>query len=443
MTVTSTTRKLEFNGDGSTTLFSVTFKVFAASDLQVFVGGVLQTIVTDYTVALQGTPAGADGADVTFESGSIPPSGTGNVDIIRVLPSTQGISLPVAGKFPSTTVEEGLDRAVMLLQEKSEDIDRALKLASTSSIASVILPEPGATKLFRWNTAGTAIELVTLAAGDTLDVLTTLGDIIRGGAAGAAERLGVGVNDSFLQVKAAQIGYRTVAQVQSDLGVPSGLASVQVFTSSGTWTRPAGVKRIIVEVQGGGGGGGGSDTDGTAYTTGGGAAGASYGRSLIDVSAISTATVTVGTGGAGGTNLGTTGGTGLNSIWDDTTNLITALGGLGGTGSGAAQSVTTIGPAANAIGRTATGADINLGGHGGANGSICIADTNCTGGQGGAAHLGGSGAPGVRNAAPGASIGRLGLNYGGGGGGSATSASTAGAAGGDGAPGIVIVWEFK
>ena len=36
-----------------------------------------------------------------------------------------------------------------------------------------------------------------------------------------------------------------------------GLESVQTFTSSGTWTRPTGITKVIIEVQGAGGGGGG------------------------------------------------------------------------------------------------------------------------------------------------------------------------------------------
>ena len=35
----------------------------------------------------------------------------------------------------------------------------------------------------------------------------------------------------------------------------AGLNSVEVFTASGTWTKPAGVTKIIVEVQAGGGAG--------------------------------------------------------------------------------------------------------------------------------------------------------------------------------------------
>lgn len=44
----------------------------------------------------------------------------------------------------------------------------------------------------------------------------------------------------------------------------AGLQSVQIFTSSGTWTNPGGINRVLVEVQGAGGGGRGTTTDGSA-----------------------------------------------------------------------------------------------------------------------------------------------------------------------------------
>lgn len=69
-------------------------------------------------------------------------------------------------------------------------------------------------------------------------------------------------------------------------GGPTG---VQVFTTSGTWTKPAGVTKVIVEVVGGGGG------SGDGFTSMGGGGG--YAKKLITSGLGATETVTVGIGG--------------------------------------------------------------------------------------------------------------------------------------------------
>ena len=89
-------------------------------------------------------------------------------------------------------------------------------------------------------------------------------------------------------------------------GFDSGLASVQIFTSSGTWTKPSGITKVIVEVQGAGGAG---VRASVATTQNCGGAGG-YSRKLVDVSSILTATVTVGAGGAGSTAIDGLGGAG-------------------------------------------------------------------------------------------------------------------------------------
>ena len=125
-----------------------------------------------------------------------------------------------------------------------------------------------------------------------------------------------------------------------------GLKSAQTFTSTGTWTKPAGVTKVIVEVQGGGGSGGKRN----GGYVGAGAAGG-YSKKLIDVSSISSATVTVGTGGTAVTATNVSGNSGGSSSWSDGTNTITCGGGSGGDGSTTYYCT---------VGGTATGGDINI-----------------------------------------------------------------------------------
>jgi hypothetical protein len=82
-------------------------------------------------------------------------------------------------------------------------------------------------------------------------------------------------------------------------------ANYRLFTVSGSFTVPAGVARMIVEVRGAGGGGGAGANGGTG--AGGGQGG--WERVLVKAQAGSVYVVTVGKGGAGG-SAGGTGGTG-------------------------------------------------------------------------------------------------------------------------------------
>ena len=55
MTITATTNRIQYTGDGSSTGFAFPFRIFAATDLEVFLAGVLQT--TGYSVT-GGSPSG-------------------------------------------------------------------------------------------------------------------------------------------------------------------------------------------------------------------------------------------------------------------------------------------------------------------------------------------------------------------------------------------------
>ena len=136
------------------------------------------------------------------------------------------------------------------------------------------------------------------------------------------------------------------------IGFGGGLASVQTFTSSGTWTKPSGVRLVMVEVQGGGGGG--SRDNSSVNKCAGGGSGA-YARKLIDVSSISSATITVGSGGMGATAIGP-GQDGGNSIWADGVNANV----VGGGGGGATQGITN--DPNTSPGGIASGGDLNIDG---------------------------------------------------------------------------------
>jgi hypothetical protein len=159
-----------------------------------------------------------------------------------------------------------------------------------------------------------------------------------------------------------------------------GFNGVQEFTTSGTFTVPAGITHILVEMwgAGGGGGGGGAGVAVGPYffegAAGGGAGGGGYTLAVISVTPGSVYTISVGAGGAGGQG-------GCSSSYSCTVQSATA--GQDGTGSQVLDSSSAV---------IATAAGGQAGGAGGAAMSIngSYSSTGGTGGAGGAAGSGAS-----------------------------------------------------
>ena len=137
MTISSTTVKNSYSGDGSTDTFNYTFKIFADTDLQVIIRSSLgtetvKTLTTHYTVTGAGD---ASGGTVVFTSGNIP-TATETVVIRRAVPQTQAIDYIANDPFPAESHEEGLDRSMMTIQQLQEEIDRSIKLSRTNTMTS-------------------------------------------------------------------------------------------------------------------------------------------------------------------------------------------------------------------------------------------------------------------------------------------------------------------
>ena len=104
-------------------------------------------------------------------------------------------------------------------------------------------------------------------------------------------------------------------------------ARTQVFTSSGTFTVPAGVTSLEVEVYGGGAGGAGASGSGGVSPTGG---AGGYGRTILSgLTPGASITVTIGAGGAGSSGSVGTGSAGANGGTTTFGTYATATGGSG------------------------------------------------------------------------------------------------------------------
>lgn len=224
----------------------------------------------------------------------------------------------------------------------------------------------------------------------------------------------------------------TVPGATSSGGINGVSASMQVFSTPGgnTWTKPANLLYVVVEVVGGGGGSGGTAATGASENSAGAGGGAGgYARKIIlDAALGATVTATVGAGGAAGTSGTGTGGTGGTSSFGAT---VSATGGTGGSPGTAASTNIVIVPG---VGGTGTG-DLVIPGGTGFQGQV-ISGVRLVNGNGGDSHMG-SGGSARSNA-----VGDPGSNYGGGGGGSTNSNSQSGKTGAAGAPGVVIVTSY-
>jgi len=429
--LTTLVSTITYNGNDSTTVFNYPFKIWAASEIEIWItdaAGAETEITTNFTLAGVGNESGGT---VTYPTTGDPLETGKKITLRRVLEVSQGFFDAVNNQaFHAETLEAAIDKTVAQIQQLKANIDLGLRGALASNIDPE-LPLPQAGKVLAWNATEDAI--VNLAASG----------VVAEGSIGTTE-LGA---DAVTQVKMADNSVGTLelidanvttakildanvtfAKLEASIGV---LIDTQIFTVSGTWTKPAGCNQVEVWVVGGGGGGG---YAATANRIGGGG-GAGGGARLHITSGLGvTETIGVGIGGAGGVgSTGTPAGNGTSSYFRNT-NLCR---GYGGAGTDSSDVIVAVGGA----GAPGQYGDLNVYGGDGKNEYINTAAGVGKGGEGGTPPFGfGDGAPAGCSTTSQAGVTATG--YGGGGGGAVTIDGTD-VNGGAGAPGIVIVRSYK
>lgn len=143
MSLSSTTSRISYTGNGAVSTYSYTFKVFSQSDLLVTVrntSGVetTLTIATDYTVTGVGDTGGGtivlvNASQAWLTAGKLT---TGYVLTIRRVPSlVQTTDIRNQGDFYPESHEDTFDQLVMIDQKQQDEIDRSMKLPETVSSA--------------------------------------------------------------------------------------------------------------------------------------------------------------------------------------------------------------------------------------------------------------------------------------------------------------------
>ena len=156
MTVSSSTNRASYSGNGSTTVFAYGFKIFDQDDLTVILRAAdgtetTQTITTHYTVSGVGS---VSGGNVTFVTA--PASGV-TVVILREQPLTQGLDLVANDPFPSASFEDQLDKLTFMVQQHDEELGRAIKASKTNTITGsefTISAADRANKIFAFDSSG-------------------------------------------------------------------------------------------------------------------------------------------------------------------------------------------------------------------------------------------------------------------------------------------------
>jgi hypothetical protein len=162
MTVSTLINRVDYTGNGSTTVYAVPFPFFAGSDLDVYVDGVLQTLTTHYTVAIVRDVNGAfSSANLTFLTA---PANTKPVAIVRDVPLTQTVSTTNNSQLLPSIVEKALDRATLVNQDTLARLSRAFQLVPSASGDVIISPEDG--KYLAWEGTSLVNKTATEMAAD-------------------------------------------------------------------------------------------------------------------------------------------------------------------------------------------------------------------------------------------------------------------------------------
>ena len=219
MTISTELRRAgPFTGNGATTAFPFSFKVFAASDVAVTradTQGAETALVlnSDFTVALNPDQDAVPGGTVTLAA----PLASGHrLTVTSAVPNLQPTDITNNGGFYPRVIEDALDRHVAQIQQIDEKVDRALKVAVTSPLGDQALPSPVGGMLIGWNESNDGLKNYAPIGG------TLLGQQLA--AADGSSLVGFQQAGAGAVVRTAQDKMREVVSVKDFGAVGDGVA---------------------------------------------------------------------------------------------------------------------------------------------------------------------------------------------------------------------------
>lgn len=119
--------KVQYTGNGSTTVFPYTFAIFADSDMVVYVDD--EIIETGYTVSGAGQ---TDGGNVTFDTA---PADGKKITLLRQVSVERVTDFQEGGTFRPKNINDELDRQTAFIQQTQEEMSRCVKVDVTSDVS--------------------------------------------------------------------------------------------------------------------------------------------------------------------------------------------------------------------------------------------------------------------------------------------------------------------
>jgi hypothetical protein len=142
--------RIQYVANGVQTTFTYPFPIFAADDVEAYLGAARQS--SGFTVSGAGLSAGGS---LSF---AVPPGNGVIVTLRRRLGIQRVTDHQADGVIRAKVINDELDYQTAAIQQVAEDADRAVKRAATSvSTADLTLPEPDAGKALKWNDSGTGL----------------------------------------------------------------------------------------------------------------------------------------------------------------------------------------------------------------------------------------------------------------------------------------------
>lgn len=242
MTIPNGELRKQYDGDGSTTSFTYSFRILNESDLLVVLqdsseNDTVQTLSTHYTVKGVGDSGGG-----TVEMVTAPAVGE-RLSIILDPDLTQELDLQDTGEFPSSSVEDALDKLLNIAKRSRDWVLRSLSLydgdedgsgrydANENRIANLGDPVDNQDAATKAHVAAKVANVSSTAA----DVIDSLGSGYR--IADLRYKLsasGVAANGVDLETRLAETASLTDFGVAGD-GTTDDTAAVQAAVDAGGW----------------------------------------------------------------------------------------------------------------------------------------------------------------------------------------------------------------